>query len=80
MARLNAKRRRERALMLARKALADSLNPTTQPESGFVRNTHKARVLNQMVPAVARAAAPRPLNFDASGRRIKRPRKVWSAT
>jgi hypothetical protein len=67
MARLNAKRRRALALKLARHELAKDLNPTTQASIGQVRSSHKAKVANQLIPSVARAYSPKPLNLDSSG-------------
>lgn len=67
MARLNAKRRRALAAKLARQALAVELNPTTQAEVGQVRSSYKPKVANQLIPSVARAFTPKPLNMDSTG-------------
>ncbi len=69
MARLNPKRRRALALAWARHKLALSLNPTTQQATGAVRSSYKATVANQLIPSVARAYTPKPLNTDSNGSR-----------
>ena len=77
MARLNAKRRRALALERARHDLAKVLNPQTQADVGHVRSSHKAKVCNQMIPSVARAFSPKPLNLDANGVSTKSRPKRW---
>lgn len=72
MARLNGKRRRALALMRARQEFAKVLNPTVQADSGQVRSSHKVHVANQVVPAVARAYTPKPLNWEGKGKRVQR--------
>ena len=67
MARLNAKRRRALALEKARHEFALVLNPSMVASEGHVRSSHKAKVANQMIPSVARAYSPKPLNFDSEG-------------
>lgn len=69
MARLNAKRRRKVAMERARHALALEFNPTTQASDGHVRSSHKVHVAEQVVPAVARAYSPKPLNWEGKGQR-----------
>jgi hypothetical protein len=73
MARLNGKRRRALALLRARQEFAKVLNPTTQAETGQVRSSHKVHIAAQVVPAVARAYSPKPLNWETKGQRVKRP-------
>ena len=67
MARLNPARRRAQRAILARHDLAVVLNPTTQSETGSVRSSHKPTVANQLIPSVARAFTPKPLNWDSVG-------------
>jgi hypothetical protein len=74
MARLNGKRRRELALLRARQEFAKMLNPTTQADTGKVRSSHKTHIAAQVVPAVARAYSPKPLNWEGRGKRVRAPK------
>lgn len=69
MARLNAKRRRELAQRKLLTAAMHEHAPSTQATIGKVRSSHKAKVLNQVTPAVARAYAPKPPMWEGSGKR-----------
>lgn len=71
MARLNARQKRAAKRRAALYAKGMFLNPSTQPTDGFVRSSHKVKVANQYVPAVARAFSPKPLNWDTAGKRGK---------
>lgn len=77
MARLNAKRRRALALERARHEFALALNPTMVAESGQVRSSHKVNTLNYVIPSVARAMAPRALNPDSNGSKLRSTPKRW---
>lgn len=78
MARLNAKRRRELAAKLARHSVALELNPAMVADKGQVRSSHKVNVLNYVIPSVARAYSPRPLNMDSQGTKKGGPKpKRW---
>lgn len=67
MARLNARQKRAAKRRAALYAKGMFLNPSTQPTDGFVRSSHKVKVANQYVPAVARAFSPKPLNWEGKG-------------
>lgn len=67
MARLNAKRRRERVASLQRHTVALELNPSTVAATGLVRSSHKVNTLNYVIPSVARAYSEKPLNWETKG-------------
>ncbi len=76
MARLNGKRRRAAAQRRAATLFGKSLNPSTQADSGNVRNAHKTAIAAQIVPAVARRYSPKPLNWEGKGKVKSTPSKV----
>lgn len=73
MARLNARRRMEARLKVARIEYAKARNPSTVASEGPMRSSHKTALL-----ATQRFHAPKPLNWEGRGSATRKGKKLWS--